>query len=196
MLQSKGAYLIDHDVLAHEAQEPNRTAWKEIVARFGEEILNADRTINRQRLGAIVFQNEEKRRTLMDIVHPVVFAEWKKRLNKIAEDDPLAIVVSDVPLLFEKGWQNVVDVVVLVYTSRDTQIQRLMARNGYSRQEAESRLTSQMPIDEKALLADFIINNNGPLDQVQSEIDRVWDELLKIEKTKRLQNVLFRSKGK
>lgn len=194
MFQEKGAYLIDHDALAHEAEMPDRDAWKKIVSFFGEEILNPDRTIDRTKLGAVVFSNEEKRRMLMEIVHPIVFDEWQKRLSEIADKNLEAIVVSDVPLLIERGWQDSVDVIVLVYISREEQVRRLMARNGYSRKETEDRLASQMAIDDKILFADFIVNNEGSLDRTRAHVDSVWTKLLEREKSKRMRNIFFRTK--
>ncbi|HRR40066.1 MAG TPA: dephospho-CoA kinase [Syntrophales bacterium] len=186
MFHEKGAYLIDHDVLAHQAEEPDRRAWREIVAFFGPEILNDDRTINRRLLGSIVFKDREKRRILMDIVHPIVFEDWKRRVTDITRKDPSAIIISDIPLLLERGWQDAVDSIILIYVSPEEQIGRLITRNGLSRVEAEERLSSQIPIDEKVLYADFIINNEGPLDETRKEVDRVWVKLLDLEKAKRL----------
>jgi dephospho-CoA kinase len=186
MFHEKGAYLIDHDILAHQAEEPDRRAWKEIVAFFGPEILNDDRTINRRLLGNIVFRDREKRRILMDIVHPVVFEDWKRRVTDITRKDPSAIIISDIPLLLERGWQDAVDSIIVVYVSPEEQIGRLVARNGLSRLEAEERLGSQIPIDEKVLYADFIINNEGPLEETRREVDRVWAKLQELETAKRL----------
>jgi dephospho-CoA kinase len=178
MFVSKGAYLIDHDALAHDAEEPDQPAWREILAFFGEEILNTDRTINRQKLAAIVFYDKHKRLALMDIVYPFVLAEWKKRLSEIEKDNPKAIVISDVPLLIESGWYKFVDVVILVYISREEQIRRMIERNGYTRQETEARLASQMSIEKKVGYAHYIIDNSGPVSQTRTEIDKIWEALL------------------
>lgn len=178
IFEDKGAYLIDFDALAHFAEEPDQPAWKAIVEVFGREILNEDGTINRAKLGQIVFANQEKLSTLNSIVHPAVFDLWRRRIEDIREMNPRAIVVSDVPLLIEVSVQHLFDVVILVYVSPEDQIKRLRERNEYSRKEAESRLDTQMPIDEKIPHADYVIDNKGPIETTRSVVNAVWEELL------------------
>lgn len=178
MLRGKGAFLIDFDKLTHFVEEPDRPAWEAIVASFGSDILNDDRTIDRKKLGAIVFQDKEKLAMLNDMVHPAVFAEWKRNVAEIERIYPRAIVISDIPLLFEVGLQKMLDVVIVVYISPGDQIQRLIRRNGCSREEAHVRLASQMPIDSKISLADFVIDNSGSLEATGNTVDAVWEELL------------------
>ena len=178
MFEDKGAYLIDFDALAHFAEEPDQPAWNAIVESFGTDILNEDATINRAKLGEIVFADPEKLAILNGIVHPAVFELWRRRIEDIRETNPRAIVVSDVPLLIEVSLQHLFDVVILVYVSPEDQIRRLQDRNEYSRREAESRLDNQIPIDEKISHADFVIDNKGPLETTRSIVDAVWQELL------------------
>ncbi|PIP07445.1 MAG: dephospho-CoA kinase [Syntrophobacterales bacterium CG_4_8_14_3_um_filter_49_14] len=179
MFQEKGACLIDFDEIAHYVEEPDRPAWKAIIEYFGAEILNEDRTINRTKLGAIVFKDREKLAVLGRIVHPHILPEWRKRMNEIREAKPDGIFLSDVPLLIEGRLQHLVDVVALVYISPDEQIERLMKRNGCSREDALERLASQMPIDDKIQYADIIIDNHGPLERTREIVSKVWEELLK-----------------
>jgi dephospho-CoA kinase len=186
MFRDKGAQLIDFDSLAHFAQEPDRPAWREIVAAFGSDILNADRTINRPRLGALVFGNAERLSKLNSIVHPAVFREGGLRIAEIKKNDPGAIALSDIPLLIEVDARWFVDLVVLVYISPAQQVRRLMLRNGFSRDEALVRLASQMPIDDKVRHADIIINNEGAKDKTREIIETVWVDLLKRERVQRL----------
>ncbi|MGZ6221036.1 MAG: dephospho-CoA kinase [Syntrophales bacterium] len=178
MFEDQGAYLIDFDALAHFAEEPDQSAWKAIVESFGREILNEDGTINRAKLGQIVFADQEKLSRLNSIVHPAVFDLWRRRTEDIREMNPRAIVVSDVPLLIEVSMQHLFDVVILVYISPEDQISRLRERNEYSRKEAESRLDKQMPIDEKIPHADYVIDNKGPRETTRSVVSAVWEELL------------------
>ena len=178
MFEDKGAYLIDFDALAHFAEEPEQPVWKAIVEFFGTDILNEGETINRAKLGEIVFTDHVKLLRLNSIVHPVVFDLWRRRMEDIREMNPRAIVVSDVPLLVEVSMQHLFDVVILVYIAAEDQIRRLQERNEYSRKEAESRLDTQMPIDEKILHADFVIDNKGPLETTRSVVSAVWEELL------------------
>jgi len=186
MFQEKGAHLIDFDTLAHFAQEPDRPAWRMIVETFGTDILNEDRTINRPRLGALVFGNPERLSKLNSIVHPAVFREGGLRIAEIKKNDPWAIVLSDIPLLIEVDARWFVDLVVLVYISPAQQVRRLMLRNGFSRDEALVRLASQMPIDDKVCHADIIINNEGAEDKTREIIEAVWVDLLKRERAQRL----------
>ena len=178
MFEDQGAYLIDFDALAHFVEEPDQPAWKAIVEFFGREILNEDGSINRAKLGQIVFADHEKLSRLNSIVHPAVFDLWRRRIEDIREMNPRAIVVSDVPLLIEVSMQHLFDVVILVYISPEDQISRLRERNEYSRKEAESRLDKQMPIDEKIPHADYVIDNKGPRETTRSVVSAVWEELL------------------
>jgi dephospho-CoA kinase len=187
MFQEKGAYLIDFDKLAHFVEEPDQQAWKAIVDFFGSDILNEDRTINRVKLGLLVFTDREKLSKLNGIVHPAIFDEWKRRREDIRERNPQAIVISDVPLLIEVGMQKMFDVVVLVHASPEDQIERLMERNGLSREDAVRRLSSQMPIDEKRAYADIVIDNNDSLEVTRRIVNDAWKDLLEREKKSRLQ---------
>jgi len=182
IFEDKGAYLIDFDALAHFAEEPDQPAWKAIVEVFGRDILSEDGTINRAKLGQIVFADQEKLSRLNSIVHPAVFDLWRRRIEDIREMNPRAIVVSDVPLLIEVSMQHLFDVVILVYVSPEDQIKRLTDRNAYSRKEAESRLDKQMPIDEKISHADYVIDNKGPIETTRSVVNAVWEELIAREK--------------
>jgi dephospho-CoA kinase len=186
MFEDQGAYLIDFDALAHFVEEPDHPAWKAIVEFFGREILNEDGTINRAKLGLIVFSDHEKLSMLNSIVHPAVFDMWRRRTEDIRKINPRAIVVSDVPLLLEVRMQHLFDVVILVHVSPEDQIRRLTGRNEYSRKEAESRLDTQMPIDEKISHADFVIDNKGPIETTRSVVNAVWEELLVRENKKRV----------
>jgi dephospho-CoA kinase len=182
MFEDKGAYLIDFDALAHFAEEPEQPAWKAIVEFFGIDILNEDGTINRAKLGQIVFSDQEKLSRLNSIVHPAVFDLWQRRIEDIRTINPHVIVVSDIPLLMEVRMQHLFDVVILVHVSPEDQIIRLRERNEYSRKEAESRLDTQMPIDEKIPHADYVIDNKGPIETTRSVVSAVWEELLAREK--------------
>jgi dephospho-CoA kinase len=187
MFQEKGAYLIDFDKLAHFVEEPDQQAWKAIVDFFGSDILNEDRTINRVKLGLLVFTDREKLSKLNGIVHPAIFDEWKRRREDIRERNPQAIVISDVPLLIEVGMQKMFDVVVLVHASPEDQIERLIERNGLSREDAVRRLSSQMPIDEKRAYADIVIDNHDSLEVTRRIVNDVWKDILEREKKIRLQ---------
>ena len=177
MLAEKGAVLIDFDELAHAVQEPEGAVWREIIRHFGEEILLPDRTIDRRKLGETVFADREKRELLNRLVHPAIFEEWQRRLAEIRVRRADAIVVSDIPLLIEAGLKGMVDLVLLVYITPEEQVRRVMARNGFSREEAERRLAAQMPIEEKLRWADIVIRNGGSPEETRRVVSEVWMEL-------------------
>ena len=185
MFVKNGAHLIDFDGLAHEVQEPEKPAWKEVVNHFGKRILQPDKRIDRVKLGKIVFADKEKLSELNNVVHPLVYQEWHVRLEKIGKKEKHAIVLSDIPLLFEGNMQHLFDLTMLVLIAPKEQIRRLMARNGVSKEEAGKRLKSQMPISEKIALADIVIDNEGSIPETEKRVEQVWQELLQQEKVKK-----------
>lgn len=185
MFREKGAIIFDFDELAHFTEEPDRPGWKAIVDGFGTDILNRDRSINRETFGAMVFGDKEKLAKLNRIIHPAIFEEWEKRVQAVLSKNPQAIMISDIPLLFETGIQHWFEVVILVYISSENQIHRLTKRNGYSQEEAGIRLNSQMSIDEKVSRADFVIHNEGSIQETQAAVDAIWTALLKRERGKK-----------
>jgi dephospho-CoA kinase len=185
MLAEHGALLIDFDEIAHAVEEPDGPVWREIVRHFGREFLRTDRTIDRRKLGAVVFADREKRELLNSLVHPAVIAEWQRRREEIRKRRPDAIVLSDIPLLIEAGMKPMVDLVILVHLPPEEQIVRLMARDAYSREEALRRIASQMPIDDKLSVADIVIRNEGPPEQTRMQIGDLWEELKKREELRR-----------
>jgi dephospho-CoA kinase len=177
MFVALGAHLIDFDKLAHEVQEPGSPALKEIVRYFGKDILNQDETLDRNRLAQIVFTDKKKLEALNNIVHPLVYNLWQERLAKIKRQTEHAIVLSDIPLLFEGKMQDLFDLTILVLISPQEQICRLMARNGLSSDDAQLRLKNQMPIADKAGLADIVIDNQGDIAQTEKKVAAIWQQL-------------------
>ncbi|MDN5941155.1 MAG: dephospho-CoA kinase [Nitrospira sp.] len=179
MFKQCGAIVIDADELAREVVKPGKTAWREIVGLFGKVVLNQDHSLNRQALGRIVFRNPKKRRQLEQIIHPRVAREQAKLTKQVARTDPKAVVIYDVPLLFETGIDKRVDTTVVVTADRKTQIARLKERNGLSRADAIRRIRSQMPLSKKIRLADIVVDGTLPPRQVMQSIRRVYFDLLK-----------------
>jgi dephospho-CoA kinase len=177
MFVALGAHLIDFDKLAHEVQEPGKTAWKEIIKYFGDGILNQDNTINRNRLAQIVFTDKKKLEALNNIVHPLVFDLWQERLDEIKRQEERAIVLADVPLLFEGKMQDLFDLTMLILISPEEQICRLMERNGLSSDDAQLRLKNQMPIADKVGLVDIVIDNQSDVPQTQKKVAEIWQQL-------------------
>jgi dephospho-CoA kinase len=175
-----GAYIIDWDELARKVTRPHLRAWKEIVEYFGKDFLNEDLTINRQKLAEMVFSDKEKVAKLNQIVHPEVFKEDERITNEIKNLDPDALIIKDIPLLFElKLTQPVfMDKVVVVSASEQTQLRRLEEK-GMSRKDAQSRIKSQLPLEEKIRSADFVIDNDGPLEKTRKQAEEIYSLLRK-----------------
>lgn len=172
MLKKRGIPVIDADLIAREVVEVGKKAYTEIVNAFGKEILNEDLTINRARLGSIVFQNEDKREKLNSIVHPEVRLEMKRRQKQLISEGAKAVVL-DIPLLFESNLKHLVDKVIVVYTGEKNQLERLMKRNNFSKKEALSRINAQMPLKEKVKFADAVINNDGTLEETEQQLENI-----------------------
>lgn len=173
-----GAYIIDWDELARTVTCPHSKAWKEIVAYFGEGILNDDLTINRQKLADIVFSDKEKVAKLNQIVHPEVFREDEKITNEIRSHDPNALIIKDIPLLFELTHPISVDKIIVVSASEQTQLRRLKEK-GMSREDARRRIDSQLPLEEKTKSADFVINNDGSPEKARRQVGEIYSLLRK-----------------
>jgi dephospho-CoA kinase len=158
MFKQCGAVVIDADALAREVVQPDKPAWRDVVRTFSKKVLNPDRTINRQALGSIVFRYPAKRRRLERIIHPRVAREQQRLTREAARKDPTAVVLYDVPLLFEAGIDKRVQKIIVVTADQQTQIARLKKRNSLSRAEALRRIRSQMPLAKKAQMADLVID--------------------------------------
>ncbi|HAC1150467.1 TPA_asm: dephospho-CoA kinase [Listeria monocytogenes] len=169
MIQQAGIPLVDADIAARKVVERDTEGLKEIVAYFGEEILLADGTLNRAKLGEIIFKDKEKREKLNEITHPRVkdyMLEARERFFEAGEE----LVFFDIPLLFESHLESLVDKIVVVWTTPETELKRLMERNNLTKEDALRRIESQMGIDEKARKADFVIDNNESLEKTQKQV--------------------------
>lgn len=170
LFKERNIKVVDADLIAREVVEPGTPAYQKIVEVFGEEILYEDETINRKKLGNIIFSKEDKRIQLNQIVHPAVREKMIiKRDELISSGEP--IIVMDIPLLFESKLTSFVDKVIVVYVSEETQLTRLMKRDNSSREEALGRIHSQIPISEKANLADEVIDNNGSVQETEMQLE-------------------------
>ena len=172
-LAARGAIIIDADVLAREVVEPGTPALAAIIDRFGPQVLS-DGQLDRARLAQIVFTDPLARRDLERIVHPAVRARAAD-LERAA--GRAAVVVHVIPLLVETGQQEDFDLVVTVDVDHETQIKRLIARNGYTRAEAESRIAAQASREDRRIAADVVLDNTGSLAQLREQIDALWAEL-------------------
>jgi dephospho-CoA kinase len=177
MFRQCGAVVIDADALAREIVQPGKPAWREIVRAFGKDMLNPDRTINRHSLGTMVFHDKKKLRRLERIIHPRVAREQTKLAKQAGKNDPHAIVIYDVPLLFEAHIDKRVDKVIVVTADQKTQLDRLRKRNGLSRTEALCRIRSQLPLAQKRRLADYVLDGTHTRRQLAREVSHLLEDL-------------------
>jgi dephospho-CoA kinase len=176
MLAERGATLIDADVLAREAVEPETQALKDIVKRWGKEILNEDGSLDRDALRRIVFADQFELDALNRIVHPGVTRLRDREIARAKErgDD---IVVCVIPLLFERNLVEEFDAIVLVDAPRPLRLERLVATRGLEETDAMNMIASQMPAELKRARADYVIENNGSLDDLERDVDVLWSSL-------------------
>jgi len=182
MFKDEGAWVIDFDYLARVVVEPDTPAWGDIVDYFGQEILLPDRTLNRSKLAEIVFSDAQSRKALEGFTHPRIFEKRDTLLKDIKSKDPNALVIVDVPLLFELSLNKNFDKIILVYVSRDVQIERAIKRDALLKEEVEERLKAQINIEKKKLLSDYIINNEESLKNTRDQVRKVIHELKTLKK--------------
>jgi len=180
MLVELGASLVDFDVLSRRVVEPDKPAWREIVDFFGEQVLNDDRTLNREALGGVVFADFEKRKKLESFTHPRIGEEFFFEVTAIRSDRRDAIIQVAIPLLIESRMQYLFDHLVVVHVPREVQLERLMARDGLSKEAAEARLAAQMSLDDKLAYADTVIDNSGTPERTRAQVERLWARLEQI----------------
>jgi len=177
MFKQCGAVVIDADQLARDVVKPGKPAWRAIVTLFGKSVLNQDRSLDRQTLGSIVFHNRTNLRQLERIIHPRVARKQQRLVRRIAKDKPRAVVIYEVPLLFEAGVDKRVDTIIVVTADRETQIARLKKRNGLSRAEALRRISSQMPLAKKIQRADHVLNGTLPRPSLHRHVGQLFKSL-------------------
>ena len=175
--KDKGIPYIDADIVAREVVEPGTEGLEAIVDAFGSNVLHDDGTLNREALGAIVFHNEEKRQLLNGCLKTHI----RNRIMELTghyELNRTAVLIYDIPLLIEGEWYTMMDEVWLVYVNELTQIERLMSRNGFSKEDALARIKSQMRLDDKRSFADVIIDNSGTPQALTAQLDTIWSDRL------------------
>jgi dephospho-CoA kinase len=175
IMEALGGVIIDADQLAREAVAPGEPAYLSIVAGFGEGIINPDRTINRKALARIVFADPTARRRLERITHPAIARLAEQRLTAL-RNAGVPVVVYMAPLLIEAGVTSRVDEIWVVYADRETQVARLMLRDGIGRDEALQRLAAQMPMEEKRRYGRVVIDNSGTPEETERQVRDVWEK--------------------
>lgn len=172
-----GASVIDADVVAREVVRPGTEGLKKVIDRFGTDYIREDGTLDRSKLGQLIFTDEAKRKQLNGILHPLINANIRHKMQQLEAATPAIPVVVDIPLLVENDLMRLFDRVVVVYIPEHLQIERLMARNGLTDKEAEQRIRSQMPLDDKKRVADYVIDNSGEVENTERQVEHIWVSL-------------------
>lgn len=176
MLEDLGAAVVNADTLAREVVEPDQDAWKEIVASFGTDVLQADHTLDRTKLRKIIFGDAEARKKLESIIHPRVRALAEKKISEHAAAG-YDVVVYEVPLLFEGNLHAWLRPVILVACDVATQRRRLEQRDGIAAADAQKHIDAQMSLEEKRRLADYVIENSGSLEELERQVQAVLEKI-------------------
>lgn len=168
--------IIDADQISHQVIEPNQRAYQQVLRAFGDDILSSDQKINRKKLAELIFNDKAKRDLLNQIVHPIIIDQLIEERDRLISEGH-ALVVLDIPLLYELNLTNLVDKVIVVYTTRKTQLDRLMHRDQLTKLEAEQRINSQISIEEKKQKADYVIDNNGTKEVTAEQFEQLLNSL-------------------
>ena len=180
LLEELGARTIDFDVLSRVVVEPGKPAWEDIVAYFGQQVLNEDQTLNREKLREIVFRDLEEKKKLEGFLHPRISEEYIKQVDEYTRKDPKAIIQAIVPLLIETNMQAFFHNILMVYASEEEQKIRLMARDGCSEEMALNMIRSQLSVEEKKGYCDLIIDNSGTEKETRQQVEKLWKKLEKL----------------
>ncbi len=182
LLAGKGAIAINVDEIGHQLLKRGSPVMGELIEAFGHGILDASGDISRQKLGEIVFNDKSARERLNAMMHPPIIQRSRSDAKQLVAEDSNCVVLIDAPLLIEAGAQDTVDVIVAVTASPEVQLQRLLDRSmaqnrPLNQAEAQARIDSQMPLSEKIQYADFVIENNGTIEDLRQKVDGLWHEL-------------------
>jgi len=180
MFKDLGAKIVDADKLGHSVILPHRPAWERIARLFGKDILRNDLTIDREQLSKIVFTNQTLLKKINEITHPEIIKLIKKEINlaKNKTDSQEEILIIDAALIYEAKIDGLMNKIIVVYIDEDEQIKRLIKRNNLSKDEALQRIKSQMPMKEKAEMADYVIDNSNSLDKTREQVEKIWQSLV------------------
>jgi dephospho-CoA kinase len=177
LLAELGCHVLDADVTAREVVAKGTSGLEKVIEAFGREVLRADGELDRARLGALIFADEDRRALLNSILHPYIIAAQDEQLRRWAMEDPLGIAVVDAALMIESGGYRRFDKIIVVHCRAEVQVERLMIRNGLTRTEAESRIAAQMPQEEKKRYADFLIDTSEGFEPTRQRTIEVYEAL-------------------
>lgn len=175
MIESYGLPIVDADVVARQVVEPGTPTFKKIEEAFGPEVIAHDGSMDRAKVGSIIFHNEEMRKTLNGIIHPAIREEMLRQRDEFISFGEKNIFM-DIPLLFESKLEHFVEKIIVVSVKKEVQLQRLMERNGFSEEEANARIATQIPVKEKEQLADAVIHNNGTREDTAIQLQNILYE--------------------
>jgi dephospho-CoA kinase len=178
LLAGLGAPIIDADKVGHAIYEPGGPAYRDMVAAFGTEILASDRTIDRKKLGPIVFADPAALKRLNSIVHPKMFARMREMVDGLLSAGERKPIVIEAAILIEANWQPLFDEIWLVVTSRERVLERIERDRGMQREQIEARIKAQLPDDERRKQATTLITNDGTLDDLQARVNDLWRDVL------------------
>lgn len=178
--KQKGISVIDCDQIAHELMEPEKGSWQAIKDNFGSTYIKSDQTINRPKLGRLVFNDQAALAKLNRLTHPLIFDKTVQKIKEYQEQGQ-DLIILDAPVYFESGLdkKNVADGVLVITLPKKLQLKRLRERNHFTEQEAEERIRSQLPLKQKVQKADFVIENTGTISELENKLEQI---LLKIKK--------------
>ena len=182
MLEDLGALTIDFDVLSRVVVEPDKPAWRDIVSFFGEQVLLEDRTLDRDKLREIVFQDLERKKKLESFTHPRIGEEFLKQVRQHVDQDPDAIIQAVTPLLIEANMQSLFHNVLMVYAPEEEQKRRLIERDAMTEEMAMNMIRSQLSVEEKKGYCDLVIDNSGTLEQTRAQVEELWSKLKQIQR--------------
>jgi len=177
VLAELGCHVVDADEIARQVVEPGSEGLQAVRNEFGEDVLSADRTLDRAKLASIIFGDETKRNMLNSILHPLIIAAQDRLLREWEIKDTAGIAVIDAALMIESGGYRRLDKLIVVHCRPEIQLQRLMKRNNLSREAAEQRIRSQMPQEEKKKYADFLIDTSGDFENTRAQVRTVYEQL-------------------
>ena len=180
VLAELGCHLLDADRTAREVVEPGSPGLSAIVENFGPEVIREDGTLDRERLGSVIFANEGKRLLLNSILHPYIISRQDGFLREWEATDPQGIGVVDAALMIESGGYKRFDKLIVVHCAAEKQLQRVMARNNLSREKAEQRIQAQMSQEEKKQFADYLIDTSEGFEETRKRTEEVYSELRKL----------------
>ena len=181
VLRELGARTIDADAIAREVVQPQTAGLKAVVEEFGPEILRPDRSLDRAKLGSIVFADESKRHKLNSLLHPFIIARQDEIMHRWATEAPDAIAIVDAALMIESGGYQRFDKLIVVHCRPEIQLERLIKRDGISRAEAERRINAQMPQAEKKKHADYLVDTSEGFESAREQTSIVWQQLRTIQ---------------